>query len=228
MKIILMSDTHEQHRKFLLPEADLLLHTGDFTFYGKPPAIVDFDEWLGGQLQVKEKIVIAGNHDLLFEDHPAEARKLLPSAIYLQDSGVEHNGWCIWGTPWQPWFLDWAFNIRSETVRGKKWALIPDNTDILMVHSPPYGIMDETVDGRKVGCRALLNRIEEIQPRLVVFGHIHRNYGLFNDRKRFPRTLFVNASNCDETYDPVNKPIILNLDRDSLQFVSVPGRMKEA
>src|SRR6185369_13852794 len=103
-----------------------------------------FDAWLG-TLPHREKVVIAGNHDFLFEQRPAEARALITNAVYLEDEAYEAGGLKIWGSPWQPWFFDWAFNLRRGEALARKWALIPPGTDLLVTHGPPMGIGDEVV-----------------------------------------------------------------------------------
>lgn len=111
----------------------------------------------------------------------------------------------------QPRFHDWAFNLDEHEL-AKKWADIPDDTDILILHGPPHGIGDLARDERgmpvHVGSPSLAKRIEEIRTRLVVFGHIHAGYGVYKSG----RTTYVNASHCDERYRPVNAPILLTFD----------------
>ncbi|MFN8395634.1 MAG: metallophosphoesterase [Bacteroidia bacterium] len=112
------------------------------------------------------------------------------NVIYLNDSGVEIEGVKIWGSPIQPWFFDWAFNRQRGADIAKHWALIPEDTDILVTHGPPYGILDRTDDGKLVGCEELIKVVERIRPKIHVFGHIHEAHGsLIKDG-----THYVNAS----------------------------------
>src|SRR4051794_33499553 len=116
-----------------------------------------------------------GNHDFIFERQP----DLVPKSLrwtYLQDSSVEIDGLKIYGTPWQPWFYDWAFNLSEEEL-AKKWEMIPASTDILVCHGPPRGYGDVTQDNRRVGSPSLWDAIFRIRPRLCVFGHIHEGRG---------------------------------------------------
>src|SRR6185503_8511517 len=99
---VCLSDTHDLHDRIAVPEGDLLLHAGDATMHGARGQIADFDAWLG-TLPHPHKVVIAGNHDFLFERDPAAARRLVTNAVYLEDSGVTIGGLRIWGSPWQPW-----------------------------------------------------------------------------------------------------------------------------
>jgi Icc-related predicted phosphoesterase len=139
---------------------------------------------------------------------------------YLQDGGTEVAGVRIWGSPWQPWFYDWAFNLpRAEALRST-WDLIPDDTEILVTHGPPYGILDSVerlagqwfgedvaVEVEHTGREELRAAVLRIRPRLNVFGHIHERYGT----DRLGETICVNASNCDAAYRPVNPAIVIDL-----------------
>lgn len=182
-----------------MPPGDLLVHAGDLTLGGELAEVADLDDWLAG-LPHPHKVVIAGNHDWCFE-RPAErmtARALLRHAVYLEDSAVELCGLRIYGSPWQPWFLDWAFNLHRGARIAARWAVIPDDTDLLLTHGPPHGIGDRTCAGLNVGCEDLLDRVREVRPRLHVFGHIHEAAG----RWEREGTIFVNASTQESTRPP--------------------------
>jgi Icc-related predicted phosphoesterase len=177
-----------------------------------PPPRIDssscFDAFLG-TLPHRHKVVIAGNHDFAFEKRPAEARALLTHCIYLQDSEATVEGVRIWGSPWQPWFYDWAFNLKRGPQIRAKWDLIPEGIGILVTHGPPLGHGDEVpraFGSEKVGCADLLEAVRRVKPRYHVFGHIHEGYGI---TKEGPTT-FVNASLCDAAYRPVNPPLVLD------------------
>lgn len=206
MRLVLISDTHGLHRRVQIPDGDLLIHAGDLTNHGELDQVADFNAWLG-DLPHPHKIVIAGNHDFCFEqsDHAA---KLLTHATYLFDAGVTVGGVRIWGSPWQPWFFDWAFNLQRGPELRAKWRLIPTGTDILVTHGPPRGFGDLTAGGERAGCADLLDEMRtRIRPQLHVFGHIHEGYGTMRDGD----TLCVNASICDLDYRPVNAPVVLEL-----------------
>jgi predicted phosphohydrolase len=206
MRIVCLSDTHGRHGRLNVPEGDLLLHAGDFSMEGRSEEIERFDHWLG-TLPHEHKVVIAGNHDFLFERDPDRARALLANASYLQDGLIEVGGLRIWGSPWQPWFFDWAFNLPRGPALASKWALVPDGVHVLVTHGPPAGILDRTANEEAVGCHDLARALERILPRLHVFGHIHESYG----RLERDGTTFVNASNCDLKYRPVQAPIVVEL-----------------
>jgi Icc-related predicted phosphoesterase len=218
MRIVCLSDTHNLHGRIRVPDADLLIHAGDATMHGTPEELEAFDAWLAG-LPHRHKVVVAGNHDFLFEQEPERARGILHSAVYLQDSGVEIEGLRLWGSPWQPWFFDWAFNLRRGRLLREKWDLIPDATDILITHGPPHGILDRVggplprlmagVTGRlaHVGCEELRVAVFRLRPRLHVFGHIHECYG----REDRDGIAFLNASNCSRAYKAANPPLVVEL-----------------
>lgn len=205
-KFIIISDTHSKHELVDIPEGDILLHAGDFTKRGSLEDVNSFNDWLG-TLPHSKKIIIAGNHDFCFEKQNEDARKLMTNAVYLQDELIEIEGLKIYGSPWQPWFFDWAFNLPRGIELKKKWDLIPTNIDVLMTHGPPHGILDKINRGKSVGCEELRLRVEEIQPKLHVFGHIHEDYGT----KKINKTTYINGSSCDLGYEPINKPIVIEL-----------------
>ena len=210
MRIVCLADTHLQHH-FEVPEGDLLVIAGDLTGKGSLQELKIAMDWLQ-KLPHEHKCFIAGNHDFCFQTKSLEARALVPKGIhYLQDSGVNINGFNIWGSPWQPNFFDWAFNLKRGLDIKEKWDLIPLEADVVITHGPPYGVGDLTL-GRfnppsHVGCQDLLDRIQDVQPLLHVFGHIHPGYG----RVVKTETIFVNASVCDENYEPINPPIVVDL-----------------
>ena len=115
----------------------------------------------------------------------------------------------IYGSPWQPWFYDWAFNLpKNGFGLAAKWEGIPDDTDILLTHGPAFGILD-TVDGRRhdnLGCELLTERLERLNVKLHNFGHIHTGYGYF----RKGDTHHFNSAVLDERYNYTQKPITIN------------------
>lgn len=213
MRFCLVSDTHEQHVKVKIPQCDILIHAGDITYKGDYNKFLAFDNWCQALLDagtVKyEVVVIAGNHDIKLETNPEWARAQFSAATYLEDKAVVIEGFKIYGSPWQPRFYDWAFNLDRGKALRDKWALIPEDTDILVTHGPPYGIGDRILEGEHVGCVDLLERVKIVHPQLHVFGHIHEGYGMYEHT--LPGTLFVNASTCTRQYKPTNPPVIVDL-----------------
>jgi Icc-related predicted phosphoesterase len=205
-RIVCLSDTHNRHEKIAVPGGDILIHAGDATVRGTIDEIVLFDRWFSA-LPHRYKIFIAGNHDRLFETDNRLAKSLLDEeVIYLQDSAIEIEGLKIYGSPWQPWFFNWAFNLPRGERLAEKWRLIPDETDILITHGPPFGILDSPPDETNVGCENLRSRVEEIRPQMHVFGHIHHSYGTVENFG----VKFVNACACDEDYEATNPPMVFD------------------
>jgi Icc-related predicted phosphoesterase len=205
MRIVCISDTHGHHRKFTIPPGDVLIHAGDFTNIGEIGLIHDFNVWLGCQPH-KYKIVVAGNHEVRWSKEKAN---LLTNAIYLEDSGTNIDGVSFYGSPWQPAFNNWAFNLpRGEQLR-EKWAMIPENTDVLITHGPPQGIFDTTyTGGEHLGCYDLWQRVSVIRPKLHVFGHIHGSHGL----RTWRGTTFGNAALLNEAYQVCERqPLVLDI-----------------
>lgn len=209
MKIIAISDTHERHSLIALPDGDVLVHAGDITKNGSVDAIRDFAAWMH-EAPHKHKIVIAGNHDFCFEDErSSEAEEVLRQSgiIYLRDSGVTIEGVTFWGSPWQPWYHNWAFNLERGDEIAEKWRLIPDDTNVLITHGPPYDISDLTIDGLRVGCEELSKRIGHLHYlKLHIFGHIHEGYGIV----KLGGVTYANASICNVRYKPLNAPLIIS------------------
>ena len=212
MKITFISDTHGKHAELTdkLPGGDVLIHSGDFMRGGYDEnEAMDFFDWIEHDVQGYEhKIIIAGNHDRLFENEPEKAIKLMgtycPSVRYLQDSSVKINGIKFYGSPHTPAFNNWAFNVeRNSDAIGEIWDKIPDDTDVLITHGPPLGILDYTPYGGDVGCERLIYRVLQVQPLIHVFGHVHSSYG----HKYNETTDFINASNLNDSYKLVNEPV---------------------
>lgn len=205
MRLVLLSDTHNLHTQVTVPDGDILIYAGDISMMGHLDDIAAFDAWLAG-LPHPHKIVIAGNHDFCFERQPAAAEALLTHAHYLCDSELTLDGVRFYGSPWQPWFYDWAFNLQRGPEIRAKWDLIPTGIDVLITHGPPAGHGDLTLQGDRAGCVDLLDAIRRIQPPLHLFGHIHEGYG----QTREGPTLCVNASLCDPAYAIANPPIVMD------------------
>lgn len=233
MKVVFISDTHNQHKDLKIPSGDILIHCGDATGMGTMAEIQEFNNWLRRQPH-KHKFFIPGNHDKLFEKDPKFAKSLITGAKVLVDKLVEVEGLKIYGSPYQPTFgVGWVFNLDRGEAIAKKWAQIPSGIDILVTHGPPHNILDKVVQvytqdpgmGRMsgrviqrvayVGCEELIKVVEKIKPRVHAFGHIHYSYGmdkkLWDDGKE---TVFINASICTEQYKPLNVPIVIDIDPD--------------
>lgn len=220
LRIVAISDTHNYHGNLIVPECDLLVHTGDMSGLGYLHEIKKFLEWFDKQ-PAKHKVLICGNHDFLFQKGPETIVEILeefPDIHYLQDSSVEIEGYKIYGSPWQPWFHNWAFNAPQNdggSFLKEKWSKIPDDTDILLTHGPPFKTLDEVAwpPGARAGCKELLERVMKLKPALHVFGHIHEQGGKqktwYHDDGS--QTLFINASNSNYKHRVELQPIYLEL-----------------
>lgn len=210
LRIVAISDTHLQHG-IKVPPGDILLHAGDFTFKGNVREIGEAIQWFKS-LPHKYKVCTLGNHDCLGEENPSLTKQMFQEAgiAYLNDSGVLVEGIRIWGSPYQPEFGNWAFNLPREGSKLKEhWSLIPEDTNVLITHGPPLGMGDMTTGKygppANVGCRDLNERVMQLPKlKLHVFGHIHCSYGVY----RRGDVTYANASVCNERYKPVNKPLI--------------------
>ncbi len=231
MIITFISDTHTKHRQINndLPGGDMLIHAGDIMNSGYDENdVYEFLEWFENQSDKYNSVVfIAGNHDRYFENHPQKIKEILseyPNVTYLQDTPLlyvneEATQDCkIYGSPWQPEFYDWAFNLprQGEDLR-EKWFWIPKDTDILVTHGPPFGHCDEAPYGGHVGCELLRERVDEFPPKIHVFGHIHAGYGY----KFYNGTHFFNASVLGERYNYDNKPMTVDWNpiTNELEFI---------
>lgn len=208
MKFVAISDTHCRHHVLRLPRADAIIHAGDISYRGRESEVTDFLSWFS-KLHYTYKIFIAGNHDFYFEKNPLRVQKIVPEGvIYLNDSGVDINGVKIWGSPVTPQFFNWAFNRQRGEALRRHWGLIPADTDVLITHGPPYGILDTTVASQQhAGCRDLLQTVGTIRPKAHVFGHIHESYGVVKRNG----IQYINASLVNEMYELVNRPVVFEV-----------------
>jgi Icc-related predicted phosphoesterase len=212
ISIVCISDTHGLHDQVDVPVGDILIHAGDCTNVGHPHELAEFLVWFSA-LPHRNKILVGGNHDWLFERDPDAAMALLkkhaPSVHYLNDSGVTIAGLKIWGSPVTPAFCDWAFNRQRGPEIKFHRDLIPIDVDVLVTHGPPEGILDDTAWGLRAGCADLTQAIKRLtRLRLAVFGHLHLEGGR---QKKVAGVTYVNAAVCDEAYRPIRSPVIVAL-----------------
>lgn len=225
-RVVCISDIHESLPE--IPECDLLVISGDLCYRlkhdlaGQQRFLVnEFREWVQ-TVPADQVAVIAGNHDVSVEKWG------WPPGIdceYLQDSGVRLCGLNVWGTPWQPYFFSWAFNAPEyggEHFLAQRFSLIPPDTDIVLCHGPPRGYGDRVGNPNvadrsaqeRVGSQALVSALRRVQPRLMVCGHIHEDYGTWTlhdtDGSKLPTTI-VNATLVNERYELVNAPVVIDL-----------------
>ena len=231
MKITFISDTHTymydiNYKELILPEGDILCFSGDIMSSGHNEGeLIHFLKWFSKQ-PFKVKIFIAGNHDRYLEDNYFLAEEIISNykkygVIYLKNSSFEYEGIKFYGTPYQPFFCNWAFNVPDGYKLLNIYRGIPDDVDVLLTHCPPYGILDQShkpnysnptgeehlgsIELKEVLAEKHLNKSI---PRVVAFGHIHGDGG---KKLQIDNTLYINASLCDESYNPTNDIISIEL-----------------
>lgn len=201
MHLLHISDTHGSHNALSdFPAADIVIHSGDITWAGKSSEVIDFIDWFC-ELDYRYKIFIAGNHDFILDgkDRKQIQRFLPDNCFYLCNSGVTIEGIKFWGVPF----------FFSEEVSGEyldMMAKIPYDTDVLITHRPPHGILDKAAS-ITFGCPHLLEAVSAVRPKYHLFGHIHDAHGIENREQ----TIFANASLMDESYQLVNTPLVFEI-----------------
>lgn len=229
MKIVAISDLHSKWNEIKVPECDILINAGDITYAGEVELYKGFNSWMKKQ-PAKHKISIAGNHDVtldwssdclqpFFHQRPPyflfskDERKqyaekminLFEDFNYLEEQETIIKGIKIFGTPWNKEFMNWGFNA-SEKELEEKYSRIPNDTQILVCHEPPYGLGDHNGTDH-CGSLSLLDRIKQVKPEIVICGHIHEGYGMY----KVGSSLIINAACLDRAYNAKNKPIEINI-----------------
>lgn len=218
-KIVCIADTHGLQDQIVsgassflsIPDGDILVHAGDLTLDGSFKSFAKFLAWFSG-FPHKHKVFVGGNHDRILDINYDLVKNLVQESgcVYLENTFVKLDGVKIWGSPMTPRFFNWYFMDDRQNMR-KYWKNIPKNLDLLITHGPPYKIMDHTDNDLNpdpnVGCKELLRVVNEVKPRFHVFGHIHGGYGM----QKIGKTTFANVSICNENYETVNKPVIIEV-----------------
>ena len=207
MRIVVVSDTHGSHEELGILSGDLLIHCGDFCD-GFNPNIADIenvDRWFSKQ-NFDSILCVGGNHDFVAQDLEASNKPVFQNATYLTDRAITFGGLNIYGAPWVPQLDRWAYFLFDDELK-QKWKLIPENTDILITHTPPLGILDKPRSGMSIGCSFLRAEIENLQLLVHCFGHVHASYGQLNSGN----TKFINATVVDSHFVVANKPVTIDL-----------------
>ena len=227
IKLTILSDTHGKHNQITknLPGGDILIHAGDMSSMGYKHEIENFCKWFDGLDNYDNKVFIAGNHDWGFQNHPEQTKEIIEfykNITYLEDQldmigQTTEDMVKIWGSPWQPEFYNWAFNLprNGESLKAK-WDLIPTDIDILITHGPAWGYVDKVIgQTQNLGCELLADRIKVVKPKIHVCGHIHSAYGYYFDGD----THFINAAVLSENYNYTNEPMIVEWDPKTNELV---------
>lgn len=224
MRIVAVADTHLFHdERYVVPDGDVFVHAGDMCRRGDLDELAIAAQWIAA-LPHRHKVIVAGNHDWAFARpaHAWHARRLLGDGVtYLEDSAAEIEGLRFWGSPWQPEFNGWAFNLRRGKPLRDVWAKIPAGLDVLVTHGPPEGIGDKSgwEDGERAGCEELRARVTAVAPRLHLFGHIHQDGGLWREGA----TVFANVT----AWECTRAPTVIDVDQTKVTPVHVPTRSRD-
>lgn len=224
MRIWTISDTHCKHKQLEIPDVDMVIHAGDASnhrdFSQNDAEIREFLNWFKN-LPIKYKIYIPGNHDtsIAQEMHDFDD---YPEIIVLINDFIIIEGIKIYGSPVTPTFgSGWAWNCNRNKIDSKYWKKIPEDSDIIVTHGPPKGILDYTAETntlyRQCGCKSLLNRINFIKPKYHIFGHIHDEDFVYNAGSFKPsglNTTFINASVCNLRYNVQNHGEIIEYEKN--------------
>lgn len=211
--IVAISDTHQQHRKLDLPPGDILVCAGDIGGETQT-SLEDFARWL--KIQNFEHILVTpGNHDFFTSSDWAVSSKILAPAHLLINQSKVIKGIKFWASPYTPKFGPFVYMLPRGDLRLKMiWDSIPLDTQVLITHGPPHGVLDLTVGIRVAGCELLDKRLWDLPDlRLHIFGHIHEGYGsnLHRPGTGRPETTYANVSVVDENYQLVNEPQVFQL-----------------
>lgn len=197
LRVVVISDTHNQHDRFTLPEGDVLVHCGDFTAAGSDPELRDFDRWLAG-LPFEHKLIVAGNHEYWMDGTGARIEALIRHGRVLMDELVEIAGRRFYGMSWVS---------RGGGPSADRFDRIPAELDMLLTHEPPFGVLDRTLQDQHLGCPELLGAVQLLRPRRHAFGHIHENAG----ETEQDGTRFINACVVDELYRPAREAWLIDV-----------------
>lgn len=198
MKILHLSDTHGCHRRLRdLPEADVVVHSGDFTMNGSEAEAIDFMNWLC-DLPYRHKVFICGNHDECL--YCAKIDGLDANVHYLCNSGIEIYGIKFYGVPM---FMGDCVTDRQS----RNYARIPSDTDVLITHSPAFGILDFD-NGINYGSEEILEKLPSLHNlKAHLFGHIHAQHGIV---KKYG-VIYSNGAIMNSDYSDLSKPRIIEL-----------------
>lgn len=213
LKIVILSDTHCQHDHVKVPVGDVLIHCGDFTHHGKLDKVISFLDWMDRQPH-KHKLIIPGNHELSFEEHPDTIEDLLMDYPRIRDITMETweiEGYFFFGFPYTPNFFDWAFMPEPGPRMQAYIDQIPPDTDILISHGPAQGILDRNHRGDHCGCPQLRDKVQQIKPIVHAFGHIHPASGMMAGAYRDSPTVSINAAICNHVNKPKNPARVICL-----------------
>ena len=213
MRVVALSDTHQQHTRLTIPDGDILIHAGDFSIKGEFKDVTAFAAWMKSQPH-KYKLAIPGNHDRFCEANMKICKEIFDPIPFEDQGCVKLAGLWILCYSWTPApdpMSHWKFHHYTNDRFERFWEYAPP-LDILVTHGPPQGILDRvdrTYPGESpnVGEYCLRKYVLDYQPKIHIFGHIHESYGTTT----IGQTRFFNASVCDREYKPVNPIFVIDI-----------------
>lgn len=219
MRIVAVADTHLYHHELDVPDGDVFVHAGDMCRGGSLAELAEALAWLRS-LPHRHKVIVAGNHDGALVDDADEARAMMTDVVYLEDSGEVIEGVSFWGSPWQPEYHGWWFNLPRGEPLARRWALVPSGVDVLVTHGPPAGFGDRSGMGaERAGCDDLLRRVTEVRPKLHLFGHIHEDGGAWTHGE----SALINCT----TWEAERAPTVIDLVGGQVRLVQVPPARRD-
>lgn len=215
LRLVTLSDTHLE--RVDVPEGDILIHAGDHTYRGTEGESKWALSWLSA-LPHKHKIIIAGNHEVGWQKTTKRyfILKQFLNLTYLHNSAVTIEGIKFWGSPIQPCFHGWAFQLPRGPMLKSHWDSIPEDTDVLITHGPPYGLGDTNTRDERFGDEDLLTRVLAVKPMYHIYGHAHHGYGI----RHFEGVTFVNSAILNDGYQVANKPHVLDIDLKDIKIAN--------
>ena len=223
VRIVLISDTHNRHRMLKMPEGDVLIHAGDFTNKGTEQEIREFDAWLAS-LDYQHKIVVPGNHDKGMDSKTKQGGVQVTevtNANVLRGEMVEVMGLRVFGLPHTlnlPLGREMsAFGCGTEEEMKERAGGIPSaNVDILVSHSPPWGIGDTNRTGKHCGSQGLREVVFNADqlPKLWAFGHVHESGGN-TYRAKGTKTILMNAASFLRSEEGLRPPVVIDICKET-------------
>ena len=219
MRIVVLSDTHQFHEAINIPAGDLLVHCGDATNNGTVEEVIRFFQWFGKQSH-KHKIFIPGNHDKIFETDWYSTCQLAKS-VCGGNLHIESNNYLelerikLFLYSYSLRYGDWSF-MKQESEIAQDLSRVSEQVDVLITHSPPYGILDQNNDSTHCGSFSIKDLVDRITPKIHLFGHIHESSGIA-DRMILKGGIYqpITYINCSMSkhykQSPLRRPFVCNL-----------------
>ncbi|KAJ5713679.1 uncharacterized protein N7483_010860 [Penicillium malachiteum] len=228
-RFVCVSDTHAyipSEAGMKLPAGDVLIHAGDLTNKGSLAELRRTMDWIS-KADFEIKIIVAGNHDVTLDpefyakhgrdfhnsqlEDPRQCLEIVtnaaPSVIYLQHQAAIINltrgpntSFKIFGSPYSQFEGKWAFGYNNGKDATALWDQIPQDSDIVVTHTPPQSHCDQKPTGKHVGCNALRQALRRVRPPLAVCGHVHEGRGYQRVRWQLSTPINGNGDGVDDSH----------------------------